>query len=85
MVERRNVTLNVDANPVVQSDGSVLLSLTLEYIPRPEGPENTAGEATLNERMTVTLESGKPMVISKAADPAGNRKINVEVTATVMK
>jgi len=84
-VERRNVTLNVDANPVVQSDGSILLSLTLEYIPRPEGPENTGGVAQLNEKMTVTLESGKAMVISRAADPAGNRKINVEVTATVMK
>jgi glucose/arabinose dehydrogenase len=85
MVERRDVTLNVDANPVVQGDGSVLLSLTLEYIPRPEGPENTGAEAKLNQRMTVTLESGKAMVISRAADPAGNRKINVEVTATVMK
>jgi glucose/arabinose dehydrogenase len=85
IVERRDVTLNVDANPVVQGDGSVLLSLTLEYIPRPEGPENTGAEARLNQRMTVTLESGKPMVISRAADPAGNRKINVEVTATVMK
>ena len=84
-MERRNVTLNVDASPVVQADGSVLLDLTLEYIPRPQGAENTAGEATLNERMSVTLESGKPMVISRAADPAGNRKINVEVTATVMK
>jgi hypothetical protein len=79
------VTLNVDANPVVQSDGSILLSLTLEYIPRPEGPENNGAAAQLNEKMTVTLESGKPMVISRAADPAGNRKINVEVTATVMK
>jgi glucose/arabinose dehydrogenase len=85
MVQRRDVTLNVDANPIVQLDGSVLLSLTLEYIPRPEGPENTGAEAKLNQRMTVTLESGKPMVISRAADPAGNRKINVEVTATVMK
>ena len=54
-------------------------------MPRPEGPENSGGGAELNQRLTVTLESGKPMVISRAADPAGNRKINVEVTATVMK
>jgi hypothetical protein len=83
--ERREVTLNIDANPIVQLDGSVLLSLTLEYIPRPEEPENTGAEAKLNQRLTVTLESGKPMVISRAPDPAGNRKIHVEVTATVMK
>jgi hypothetical protein len=78
------VTLNVDANPVVHPDGSVLLSLNLEYNPRPGG-DDTGRDAKLEEGMTVTLESGKPMVISRAADPAGNRKINVEVTATVMK
>jgi hypothetical protein len=78
------VTLNVDANPVVHTDGSVLLSLKLEYNPRPGGDE-TGRDARLEEGLTVTLESGKAMVISRAADPAGNRKINVEVTATVMK
>jgi hypothetical protein len=78
------VTLNVDANPVVHQDGSVLLSLKLEYNPRPGG-EDTGRDARLEEGMSVTLESGKALVISRAADPAGNRKINVEVTATVMK
>jgi hypothetical protein len=78
------LTLNVDANPAIHPDGSVLLSLKLEYNPRPDG-DDTGRDARLEEGMTVTLESGKPMVISRAADPAGNRKINVEVTATVMK
>lgn len=78
------LTLNVDANPMIHSDGSVLLSLKLEYNPRPDG-DDTGRDARLEEGMTVTLESGKAMVISRAADPAGNRKIVVEVTATVMK
>ena len=68
----------------IHSDGSVLLLLKLEYNPRPEGAD-TGRDARLEEGMTVTLESGKAMVISRAADPAGNRKIVVEVTATVMK
>jgi hypothetical protein len=84
--ERRNVTLNVDARPVVHPDDSILLSLTLEYLPRDEeGEKNGGGRAQLNERMAVTLESGKTMMVSRAADPAGNRKITVELTATVMK
>jgi hypothetical protein len=84
-VERRNVTLNVDAHPVVYPDNSILLSLTLEYLPRDEDGEKTGGRAQLNERVAVTLESGKMMVVSRAADPGGNRKISVELTATVMK
>jgi glucose/arabinose dehydrogenase len=84
-VDGRPLILNVDANPVVHSDGSILLSLTLEYVPRPEAGEKNAGRAQLNERMTVTLESGKPLVVSRSADPGSSRKIAVEVTATVMK
>ena len=86
--ERRIVTLNVDASPLVHSDGSMLLTLNLEYVPRPEdGPDTLKrpAPAELKERMAVTLESGKPMVISRASDPGSNRRITVEVTATVMK
>ncbi len=87
-VGERQATLNVDATPVVHSDDSILLKLTLEYVPRPEEDPDAVkrpAPAHLNERMAVTLESGKPMVISRAADPASSRKITVEVTATVMK
>jgi hypothetical protein len=31
------------------------------------------------------LESGKPLVISQAADPASERKVTVQLTATVVK
>ena len=84
-VDGRPLMLNIDANPVVHSDDSILLSLTLEYVPRPEAGEKNAGRAQLNERMTVTLESGKPLVVSRSADPGSTRKISVEVTAPVMK
>ncbi len=77
-------TLNVDAMPTVHQDDSVLLSLTIEYAPRRADGEN-GGRAQLNERIAVTLESGKPLVISRSADPGSSRKISVEVTATVMK
>jgi len=41
--------------------------------------------ASLHERLTVILESGKPTVISQEADPTSERKITVEVTATILK
>ena len=66
-LERRAITLNVDASPNALPDGSVFVALTLEYMPRPEDGEKTEGPAQLNERMTVTLESGKAMVVSRAA------------------
>ncbi len=81
-------TLNVDATPWVHSDDSILLKLTLEYVPRPEDGSDAvkrSAPAQLKEQMAVTLESGKPMMISRAADPGSNRKVTVEVTATVMK
>jgi len=33
----------------------------------------------------VILQSGKPLVISQAADPIGDREIIIEVKATVLK
>jgi hypothetical protein len=77
-------TLNVDATPTVQADDSVLLALALEYMPGSAEPEK-GGRAQLNQHMSVTLESGKPMVIYRSADPASDRRITVEITATVMK
>jgi hypothetical protein len=31
------------------------------------------------------VESGKAMVISQASDPTSDRKVNVELTATILK
>jgi hypothetical protein len=85
----RNVTINVDARPaIVQKDPSrIALSLGLEYVPRAEGrqEEMTPGMASWSERLSLILESGKPMIVSQAADPTSDRKITVEVTATILK
>lgn len=81
------VTLNVDASPVIVKDGLMRLDIGLEYIPKP-GSENAAsgeGRAQLNERMGLLVESGKPLIISQASDPTSDRKISVELTATILK
>jgi hypothetical protein len=93
--------LNVDARPEVQSDGRLVLSLTLEYgdkrisqVEMPKAPEGVAmvgvpqrniTDVVMNQSVTVLLESGKPLVITQAADPVSDRKVTVEVKATVLR
>jgi hypothetical protein len=35
--------------------------------------------------VTVVLDSGKPLLISKSADPLSDRTVTVEVKATIVK
>lgn len=85
----RNVTINVDARPVIvqKEPNKVIVTFGLEYSPRAlSGQEEMEpGMASLNERLGLVLESGKPMIVSQAADPISDRKITVEVTATILK
>jgi hypothetical protein len=84
------VLLHVDARPFVSIDGPVQLELTLVY-----SPIKSAGDikeissrqrpSGINQSQTVILQSGKPVVISQAADPVSDRKVVVEVKATVLK
>ena len=85
----RNVTINVDARAAVvyKEPNKSLVTFGLEYFPRPAGgqEEMEPGMASINERLGLIFESGKPVVVSQAADPASDRKITVEVTATILK
>lgn len=83
------VQLDVDARPYVSVDGPIQLELTMNYAPPgAQTPEKETGKArptTMNQSLTVVLQSGKPLVISQAADPVSERKVIVEVKATVLK
>lgn len=81
------VTLNVDATPAILKDGQMRLDLGLEYVPKPGSENATSGEGrgSLNQRLSLLVESGRPMVISQASDPTSDRKISVELTATILK
>jgi len=96
----RDVTINVDARPAINKDNIIRLDLGLEYQPIVDERTATAAAATpsnaamfpaepsysnLNQRISVLLESGKPLVISQAADPGSTRQISVEVKATIAK
>lgn len=86
--ERRDVVINVDARPILLRDNAVRVELGLQY--QPAGSSQTAtntdvAQTGLNERLNTILESGKPLVVSQTSDPASDRRISVEVKATILR
>jgi hypothetical protein len=78
--------LNVDAQPTVIPGGSIRMILSIEYMPSiATGAEPARTLSRLNEQITVMLEAGRPLVLSQAPDPSSERKVTIQVTATVMK
>jgi hypothetical protein len=81
------VELNVDARPMMVSDDQLRLELVVEY--KPLGPitgaESQMRPTALNQSLAVLLTTGKPLVVSQAADPANDRRITVEVKASTLK
>jgi hypothetical protein len=81
-----DVALNVDARPFINAAGHIQLELVVNYNPLDE--TNKAGlvrPTELNQSLTVILQSGKPLVVAQAADPMVDRKMIVEVVATILK
>jgi hypothetical protein len=82
----RPITLNVDAFPEFMRDGRVRVALTIEYRPTVgEGTSEEQASTNITETVTVLLEDGKPLVVSQSADPYTDRKVKVELKATVLK
>ena len=80
------VELNVDARPFVSTEGQIRLEMTLVYSPSPGDARDTKSRPTgINQSLTVALQSGKPLAVSQAADPVSDRKVMVEVKATILK
>jgi hypothetical protein len=84
----RAIEINVDAHPTLLDGNKIRLDLGLEYQPETgntgESP-SLQGMAQMNQRQSFILESGKPLVVSEAADPTSDRKVTVEVTATILE
>ena len=80
------VVLNVDARPFVSVDGPIQLEMTLVYAPQRLASDPKEKRPTgINQSQTVILQSGKPLIVAQAADPVSDRKVIVEVKATVLK
>ena len=72
--------LNVDGNTRVASDGRIHVFITIEYM-----PDRSATTTNLNQSISLMVAAGKPTQISQSADPGTDRKVSVEITATVVK
>jgi len=78
------VALNVDARPRLVGD-KILVMMTVEYKPTAPDPKPGASATTLNQSFQVLLADGKPLVVSQSADPNSDRKVKLEVKATVLR
>jgi hypothetical protein len=84
----RAITINIDAIPEIRSNGQILVTLTVEYVPDLSTMTQAGGvpkPANINESLTVLVADGKPTMISQSADPATDRRVTVEVTASIVK
>ena len=81
--------LHVDARPEVLADGRVLLSVNIDTarsVCRRQGSPARTGHRGVPQRVGhVLLESGKGLAVTQSADPMSDRKVSVEVKATILK
>jgi hypothetical protein len=81
----RSIPLNVDASPLIEG-GRIRLDLGLEY-----NFVDTSGEAKqypkieIRDRLSLVLDDGKPLRVAQSADPLSDRRVSLEVTATILR
>jgi len=80
------VPLSVDASPEIEG-ARIRLRASLEYqllkdAPEPELP---AGKTSITQSVTAILNDGVSTILSQSADPLTDRKVTLEVKATIIK
>jgi hypothetical protein len=80
---RSPFVLNVDVRPEIVREGRVRVLLGLEYTPQDtdKGPPMMS----ISETVAALLDDGKSLVVSQSADPASDRKVRVELKATIVR
>lgn len=80
------VALNVDASPSILPNGKVRVGITLQYSAGQNASTNELRVRTdVRQNVVLILESGKPVVVSEASDPISDRRVTIEVKATILK
>ncbi len=87
-VNYKSVGVNVDATPQILDATKVLVRMSLEFstVYRPEGGPSekpSFGQGT-HEARAIVFESGKPLIVTQAADAESGREYTVEVKATIL-
>jgi hypothetical protein len=79
---RNNAMLNVDARPDILRDNRIRVLLSLEYTPQ---DTDRTSPAAISQTVAAVLDDGKPLVVSQSADPSSDRKVRVELKATILR
>ena len=82
--ERVIAPLNLDVTPVILADGKIRLSCTIQYQSNQRAADRQIS-TDIKQNLVLNLESGKALVISDASDPITDRRVAVEVTATILR
>jgi len=82
--------INIDASPTIrQADGRILLRLTIEYQPylTPQQMEKSgaSGRTSFSQSLSLIVQDGRPIVAAQSADPGSDRKVSLEILATIQK
>lgn len=82
--------INIDARPMIRPDGRIYVQLILEYRPDlPAQPGAPAGAphptGAFSESLNLLVADAKPIIASQTADPRSDRKVTIELTASVVK
>ena len=84
----RSVPLNLDAYPVILPNGKIRLTCSIQYnagSSATPAPGEVRSGTDIKQNLVLNLESGKTLVISQGTDPIGDRRVTVEVTATILR
>jgi len=81
--------LSVDVYPAIEG-GKIRLEFSLEYNLYAEKDGNLPADApgaktNVSERLSAILDSGVPLVIAQSSDALTDRKLTIEVKATIVK
>jgi hypothetical protein len=84
----QSIPLHVDANPEIEGS-HIRLALGIEYNfvdTTPAGGEaKQYPKLEIKQRLNLVLDDGKMMRVAQSADPLSDRRVSLELTATVLR
>jgi hypothetical protein len=81
----RTAFLKTDARPEIVDGQKVRLRLSLEYNLIDAVDAAKPPVTTVQESLVVLLESGKTVTVAESAEPGSDRRVRLEVTATILR
>ena len=82
-----NIPMNLDGYAAMEKDGKIRAMMTIDYRPpRPSGlKDEDASTQSVRQSFTVLAENGRKLVVSETSDPFLDRRLRIELTATILK